>query len=229
MAASLNVGGEVPKASGDSVLVVGQNAAGNKVDLFMRRRLRYQLRLDPDDDARRARLTGQLTVTLENSAPTAGLPTSITGPSDPIRFKAGENRTFLSLYSPHRLRRANVDGQPLPLERSQDLERRVYSGLVSIPASASREVTVDVDGEVALDAEGNYRLDVLRQPLANADQVDIVVEVPRGWRVSNVDGSSDDGGRSQAVSFRLDSDRVVRLALERVGGYGWLDAVLGRH
>lgn len=215
LVAQAGVAAAVPRGDSDVALATTQNAGANKIDVYLRRRIRYRLRLDPTHDARAATARGLLDVSLENTAPAAGLPRYVIGPSDP-RFLAGENRTFLSVYSPLSFETARLDGTPTRLESGTELGRHVYSAFVSVPAQSTRTLELDVRGTLALDAGGWYRLDLVRQPLLDSDRVEVVVDLAPGWRF--VDGQGlrivADGRRAR-VTLRLDRDRRLRVRVER--------------
>ncbi|MGH2812806.1 MAG: DUF4012 domain-containing protein, partial [Actinomycetota bacterium] len=88
----LGVSGRVA-APGDAdyLLVVGQNAAANKVDYYAKRRLQYRIEVRRDGS-----FTGRLDAVLENGTPLP-LPESLIGPYSPTD-PPGLNRSYLSVY-----------------------------------------------------------------------------------------------------------------------------------
>ena len=183
--ARLGIDGSIDELKGDSLLVVNQNMAANKVDSFFRRHVSYDVTLDPSRSP--AGLQARLQVTMDNDAPSTGLSPQVIGPYDD-RFQAGENRTYVSVYSPFGGGAASVDGRPVTLENQPDLGRTAQSTAISIPSKSSSTLAVDLEGEVRLSDDGWYRLDLFHQPSLTPDDVEISVAVPKGWRIVQVQG-----------------------------------------
>ena len=200
----LGIDGAVDEVRGDSLLVVNQNLAANKVDSFFQRHIRYDVALDPSSSP--ATLHGRLEVTMDNGAPASGLSPQVLGPYDD-RFEAGENRTYVSVYSPFAGGAATLDGRPVTLENQPDLGRIAQSTTVSIPATSSSTLALDVKGTVNLSADGWYRLDLHHQTSLEPDDVEVSITVPKGWRIAQMQGVQSDGGRRA----------YARMALERPG------------
>jgi UDP-N-acetylmuramyl pentapeptide phosphotransferase/UDP-N-acetylglucosamine-1-phosphate transferase len=208
----VGLAGEVEPVESDSVLVVNQNAGGNKLDYYLRRRSSYAVELVPSGDG--VQVSGQLQVTLENTAPAEGLPRYIIGPYFPGN-PAGLNRTYLSVYTPFELTGATLDGEPLAMEAEEELGRRVYSEFLDVPSLSSRTVTVGLQGEAPLAAGGWYELDLLHQPLLNPEEMSVTLEVPDGWRIAEAEGATLSGARSATTEVVLDRDVTVRVRIER--------------
>jgi hypothetical protein len=203
----------------DSLLVTTQNAAGNKLDYYLRRRFDYAVRLDPDASGQQARVSGTLQVGLDNTGPDRGLAPIVIGPYDE-RFVAGENRSFVSLYTPLRFTTATLDGEPAGLEAATELGRNVFSSFVSVLAHDSRALAVDLRGTVELTADGWYRLDVVRQPGLHPDEVRVAIEVPRAWRIAEAEGLDVDAGRATA-RMDLTKTTTLRIRVERAARPMW--------
>ena len=217
LVAALGVDGGVGPVRGDSILVVNQNLAGNKVDAYLRRRVSYDVTLDPSSSP--AAVRGRVEVSLENGAPASGLSTTVIGPYDE-RFQAGENRTYLSIYSPLVGGAATIDGRTLALDAQADLGRTAQSTTVSLPARSTSTVTLDVDGRVALSDDGWYRLDLLRQPSLLPDEVEVSVAVPDGWRIAEVQGIERRDERLATARMSAERERTILVRLERTGWAG---------
>jgi UDP-GlcNAc:undecaprenyl-phosphate GlcNAc-1-phosphate transferase len=209
----LGLSGAVPASPSDSLVLTTQNAAGNKVDVYLRRSVVYDLMLTPSTN--RATVRGKATIALFNDLPDAPLPVAVIGPYDD-RYLAGENRTFLSLYSPLGFRSAKLEGRTTGLETARELGRNVYSSFVSIPSNEKKTLAVQLDGSVPL-AGGWYELDLVRQPALTSDVIDLQVRVADGWRVRAVEGAPEATWNSRSVSgtFDLAVSRTVRVRLER--------------
>jgi hypothetical protein len=204
------VAGRMAPVAGDFLGVITQNAAGNKVDAFLHRRVDYDVKLDPGS----GRLTAVAKIVLRNDAPGTGLPDPVIG--NFVELPPGTNRTYLSVYSPWQLEGATLAGQPVGLEAATELGRNVYSTAVDIGPGATTTVELRLAGTMPGD-HGAYRLDLHRQPTASPDDLRTTVSVPSGWRIG-------DGGRRWSEREPLDSDRKVDLELGKAGPFGlWSD------
>ncbi|CAA9243099.1 MAG: hypothetical protein AVDCRST_MAG76-1875, partial [uncultured Acidimicrobiales bacterium] len=169
----LGIAGRVDPVDSDSLLVVNQNVAGNKIDYYFTRTTSYDVQLRPDGD--RLAVSGRLRVEMQNQAPN-GLPRYVVGPFNP-RFQAGENRTFVSVYTPLALAGATWGGVPVDLAAADELGRRVYSSFLSIPAGSTRTLEVQLEGTVDALPDGWYELDLLHQPLLSPQATTASFEV----------------------------------------------------
>jgi hypothetical protein len=214
---AVGISGRIASSGGDSLLVVTQNAAGNKIDYYLHRRTTYSVTVSPVGSGETASVRGRVTEELANDAPAAGLPKIVIGPYD-SRYQPGENLAFVSVYTPHGFGAAQLDGSPALLESARELDRWVYSSFVKIPARSARTLTLNVAGSVRL-VDGWYRLDVLKQPTLRADELVVNVDIPHGWRVAEVYGGHVDphNGRRVVVNKALSSDFTlgIRLVPER--------------
>jgi hypothetical protein len=192
------------EAGADSVTVTTANAAGNKIDLFLQRRERYDVTWDPATGA----VTGTLRLTLENAAPASGLPTYVIG--NPIGLPAGTNRSFVSIYSPFALEAARLGGQPVALQSEVEAGRNVYSAFVDIPAGGKVELELDLSGTI----QGpRYRLDLPVQPFANPDEMAVSVEVAGDGEIASDEATVT--GRVAAWTSTLDQPRSVSVTTAR--------------
>lgn len=166
----LGAAGAMPPIRGDFVGAVIQDASASKIDLFLERSLRYRANFDPAT----GRVQAEAVVELQNRAPSSGLPSNLigggNGPTGP-----GENRLYLSLYSPLAFKNAELDGRPLLLESERELGRNVYSTFITIPPGQSATLRVTLSGSVP--AGPDYRLDVASQPAVDTGELDVEVHV----------------------------------------------------
>jgi hypothetical protein len=188
LAEVLGVAGQVTPVRSDAVAVTTSNIAANKIDFYERRNVNYRVQLDPDPGRRRALASGTVTVELDNSAPGEGLPRIVIGPYLPERFEAGENRAYVSLYSPLALTGATLDGQPVDISSGVERGRNVYSLPVSTPSRTTKILTADLQGITRLRPGGWYEVDVGHQPTVNPDRLRVSVSVPDGWRIAEAPG-----------------------------------------
>ena len=213
LADRLGIAGRVAPVDSDSLLVVNQNAAGNKIDYYFRRTTSYDVQLRPVGE--QLAVSSRVRVRMENDAPDS-LPRYVIGPYDQ-RFKAGENRTFVSVYSPLDLQSATLDGGPLDLKGADELSRRVYSSFVSIPARATSTLELQLEGEVDALPGGWYELDLLHQPLLNPEPTTASFEVPEGWRIVEAQGAQLEGDRRAVARLVPERDRTIRIRVAADG------------
>jgi UDP-N-acetylmuramyl pentapeptide phosphotransferase/UDP-N-acetylglucosamine-1-phosphate transferase len=209
LAEDLGVSGRVAPARSDAIAVTSSNSGANKIDFYLRRNLNYRVQLDPDLDRRRALASGRMTVELDNTAPAEGLPRIVIGPYIADRFQAGENRAYVSLYSPLVLTGAAVNGRPVEPYQGVERGRNVYSLLASIPSRATQILTADFRGAVRLRPGGWYEVDVGHQPMVQPDHVRVSIAVPEGWRIAEAPGL-------EQVSARLATRNITQREPERV-------------
>lgn len=199
---SLGAAGQMAPVDGDFLAVVTQNAGANKLDAYLRRQVDYRVELDPGN----GRLQARVRVTLHNDAPPAGLPSYVVGQTTPP-VPTGDNKIYLSIYSPWRLSQAQIDGRAASLESGRELGRQVYSAFVVVPAKGSLVVDLDLSGHAP--QGGDYRLTVHRQATANADDVRTSLALPFGWSVGGPPATQ------TSDRFELDADRTVRVPVRR--------------
>jgi hypothetical protein len=210
----------VPRTEGDSLLLVTQNAGANKIDYYLRRQLGYSVVIDPDPSGESARVHGTLSLQLENTAPDAGLPQSVIGPSEGLedRFVAGQNRSYLSAYTPLELTEVTHDGGPATLEPERELGRNVFSTFVDVFARSSTSFALGLDGQVGLSADRWYTLELVRQPFLAPDTVLLDIAVAPGWRIAETAGVRTDGEGNASGVVELSETTTIGIRLEPTGG-----------
>jgi hypothetical protein len=210
LAVELGIGGAIPAPRADSLLVTNQNASANKVDYYLTRRINYAVELKPDPSAGSADLKGRLKLRLDNDAP-AGISSYALGPWDE-RFQPGENRSFVSVYTPlASTAAATLDGLPVAIDPATEIGRNVFSAFLSLPADSSRTFAMEFEGAVALQPAGWYTLDLVRQPTLYPDKVSVNVEVPPGWRIAAAKGLEILAPRRAGGRTTLNETRQVRV------------------
>jgi hypothetical protein len=109
-------GSAVAPATGDYLMPVGVNAGGNKLDAFLRRTVRWRVRLNEEGAAQ-----ATAGFTLANDGPSSGLPRYIIGPYD-SDYRAGQNEQIATLYvaGGYGFTKATLDGQPSGAEAQAD-------------------------------------------------------------------------------------------------------------
>ncbi len=219
--AQIGASGAVGPITGDQWLVTTQNASANKVDYYLQRRVDYEIHLSPRGDAQNdadARVSGKISVHLTNNAPAAGHSPGALGPYD-SRFLAGENRTFLSVYTPLNVASASLDGVAMNLPPARELGENVVSTFVSLPPGATRTFSIQVDGVIRLASQGSYVLQLPRQPVLGADQITVSILVPAGWEI---EAGGDGWARRVKLSLSTAAPTSVRLRLRATGFDAWL-------
>lgn len=202
------VGGLVTTPPGDYLLLVRQNAGGNKLDYYARSRLVHRVRLDGNGNAR-----SRVTVELQNGAPKEGLSSYAAGVLAPGE-RPGRNRSYLSLYAPPSADLVAFRSQrETTAASSKELGHRVFSWFETIPASAERTATLDlVASGVARplgDGLWRYRLLVQSQPQLNPPPLAVHVSLPPRARLDEVQGpGAHAAGAHVRFQTRLDRDRA---------------------
>ncbi|MGH9178345.1 MAG: DUF4012 domain-containing protein, partial [Acidimicrobiales bacterium] len=210
----IGAAGAVPPVRGDFLGVVTQNYNGNKIDWFLHRSYRYEVDYDPGS----GRVSSRLEVTLRNEAPAQGLPPSVISyggalvPTQPAT-EDGENLMLVSVYTPLLLDGMTVDATAVEPSEENELGRRVYSTMVSVPSQTARVVRVELAGRAR--AEGGYRLDVLRQPMVRPDEAAVAVSFGGGWQVESAQGLEPGRPGEASATVTLDRNRTFRAGLER--------------
>ncbi|MFA5882565.1 MAG: DUF4012 domain-containing protein [Acidimicrobiia bacterium] len=210
----VGISGRMPAVSGDSLAVSNTNAGGNKLDYYLDRGIDYSVTVSPSADLRKAVTSGTVTVDLKNTAPPSGLPEIAAGPFDgqTDRFSYGQNRTFISVFTPLDYTGARVGDQSLGLEVAPELDRTVYSTYLDVFAQQAVQFAVDLSGIVKLDPAGWYNLTVVRQPTLRADRVTVRVQVPAGFQILDAHGLAVVDGVAQGT-IALDQTRTVRVKI----------------
>jgi hypothetical protein len=196
MFTDIGASGRMAPVDGDFLGLVTQNASANKIDWFLRRSVDYRVELDPGS----GRLQATVSVTLANDAPATGLPPTIIGNQVyGAALPDGDNRLYLSLYTPWQLVDSQLDGVPVRLDAEDELGRRVYSTGLDVPSKGSVTLVLRLAGRLPAGAEA-YRLDLYRQPVVAPDAITSTL-VTRG--------------REHVTTTSLEADTTVEVPLRR--------------
>jgi len=182
IASRLGLDGGFPTTSGDLLAVVHQNSGQNKIDSFLERDMSITTRLDPKTGS----VEHDVTITLNNTAPTTGLSPAILASNDQ-GFESGTNRMLLSLYTALPVTSARLDGVEVPLQAENEFGRAVYSTVVTIPANDFATLDLRLAGRV--DLSNGYEVTLGAQPTVTPDQVSWHIststgdklDAPTGW------------------------------------------------
>ncbi|MGH2652933.1 MAG: DUF4012 domain-containing protein [Actinomycetota bacterium] len=190
------VAGALGSAAGDALAVVTNNAGANKIDFFLGRSIRYEVRLGAEGTG-----TGDLTLELANAAPRAGQPRYVIGPHSDA-FKAGENVSFLDVYCSRQcgLGEVRIDGRAATAGGPPELGHQVFSTEVRIPSGATRILkyrrllSEAWEGD---DGGGTYRLTFRGQTTIKPASLVVDVRAPEGMHIVRASpGMRVDGGRA---------------------------------
>jgi UDP-GlcNAc:undecaprenyl-phosphate GlcNAc-1-phosphate transferase len=213
--ASLGLAGALPPVRSDFLELTSQNAAGNKIDWYLRRALSYRVEVTPQAGGT-AMVTGELDVSLDNTAPGTGLPASVIGPYQP-GLASGENRSFVTVYTPLDFSAASEDGRPAGLDSTRELGRYADSTFVDLPPRTTGTLRLSLVGQVRLLPGRWYELDIGSQPLVFPDTLTVRIDPAPGWVVTAVSGATLDAGGSVTASLTVDSLRHIRVQLAPAG------------
>ena len=175
----LGLAGAFPAARGHDLLAVTtQNAANNKIDVYLQRSISDAVNYDPTNGA----VASKVTITLHNGAPAQGLPSEVIGSYPHSGLPSGTNETWLTLYSPLGLRAATVNGLSQGVSDKAELGVHAYSEYVDIPPESSVTLTFDLAG-VTTPGQA-YRLTLYNQPMVLPDADTVTVRPTPGWTVT---------------------------------------------
>ena len=163
---------------GDGLGVTLDNAAGNKIDSFVRTTVSYRGTVGDDGTVRSTAV-----ITLTNTAPTSGYPDYVIG--NLVGLPKGTARMRVSVLSALRFVSAELDGTSVGLSAQTERGWNVMYRTLELGPGESAELTVELGGTLAADG---YSLVV--KPPALADPVDWHVEMrsPDGADLASLDG-----------------------------------------
>jgi hypothetical protein len=161
----MHVAGGMPPVTGDFLGVVTQNAVGNKIDWYLRRRVAYGATVNRKEGT----ISSTLSISLSNSAPTSGEPPYVIDPVAGIGTKPGEDQLWVSVYTPWLLTTATLNGKPIQMTSQYELGRSVYSALVKVPSHTTEQIVVNLSGQWR--SSQPYSLGWYHQPVEFPDVV----------------------------------------------------------
>ncbi|WP_354637073.1 DUF4012 domain-containing protein [Kitasatospora camelliae] len=133
--------GSVPQQTGPYAALVVNNSAGNKLDYYLDRSLRYELA--PCVAGKRESV---IRVRLVNNAPASGLPEYVRLRSDDPTHPhtPGSTRIWVSLYAAvgAQFRSAELDGRPLPMSVGAERGHPVLASEVELEPGQARELDI---------------------------------------------------------------------------------------
>lgn len=175
----LGLTGAFPAPAGHDLLAVTtQNAANNKIDVYLQRTVSDSVDYDPQNGG----VSSEVTITLRNEAPAQGLPSEVIGSYPGSGLPPGTNETWLTLYSPLTLSSASVDGQRQGVGDAAELGVHAYSLYVAIPSEGTTTLTFDLSGFTT--PGPGYTLHLYNQPMVLSDRDIVNVRTTPGWSVT---------------------------------------------
>lgn len=157
---------------GDGIAAVINNSGGNKIDVYLERKVAYRASVDP--------ATGQVTATLEltltNTAPASGLPDVVIG--NLVRLPPGTNRCLVSILTALNVVSASRDGSPITVEPGIEQGWNTSRVNLTIPPGGHATITLTLSG--TLDLTPGYRLVTRPQPLVQPEDYDVRVVTNSG-------------------------------------------------
>ncbi|MCB0972085.1 MAG: DUF4012 domain-containing protein [Acidimicrobiales bacterium] len=158
---------------GDGLSVIQQNAGNNKLDAYLQRTIDYEPTIDADSGD----LSATLRIELRNDVPSLDLPDAVVGNSRGVPL--GTNLTWLTIFTPHQVTTATLDGEPIVLGPTRE---RGIGGwdtpLIEVPPGGSAVLELELVGGV--DLTEAYTLAVLPQPVANPDRFTSTLRIVGG-------------------------------------------------
>lgn len=157
----------------DGFSVVQQNTGNNKIDAYLQRTITYE----PTIDAATGALEATMRISLHNAVPTTDLPRAVVGNNRGA--PVGTSMGWLTIYTPNVVTSATIDGKPLSMGPSSERALNAFdTPLWQIPPGGTIVIEAKLAGSV--DLSKGYRLRILPQPVANADQMTVDLSVQNG-------------------------------------------------
>lgn len=211
----VGIDGAYPRArGGDLIGLVTNNAANNKIDIFMDRSIDYRAAYDPATGEVHATATIEIT----NNAPASGLPDVILSSGDRIRggdTPLGTNGINLSFYTPlgldEAVARSALGEGAQSMDEGREFGMSVYSGRFNIPAGQTITLELTLSGIIG--PSDTYRLTVANQPTVNPDTMSVEVTPAGDYTPQASDVFSVEDGVATASVATTDGDQRLRLRL----------------
>lgn len=141
--------------STDFLSVVTVNDNPNKIDPYLHRDVDYVVELDP----KTGRTMATVKVELANRAP-EGLGDYVVGNKHGL--PPGTNRLLLSIYTPHRITAATVDGVAVTPDHQPEYGWHRYETPVAVPPGGTVDAHLELEG--SLELSSGYELTIAGHP-----------------------------------------------------------------
>ncbi|WP_108666741.1 DUF4012 domain-containing protein [Euzebya rosea] len=214
-----NLAGKLEAGPGDMLAIILNSGSGSKIDYFLDRTVRYDVALEDDGVA-----TGVVSAGFVNTAPTSGELAYMIGPPDtPVDFGAGDNVTYVSVYTAPGttfFETPDIGYADLPTSSSIELGFPVASTWMLIPSGQSRELIYSWSTPGAWTEEGDevvYALRYIHQTAVRQTEVEVRVAVPDGMDAVDLPPGAEvvDGEVILTLEPQSDVDLEVRFAPRR--------------
>ena len=201
----LGIAGRMPNEErgleGDLLAVTAINAAANKQDTLVAHRISGDISLGAlrDSAPPTSIRSAELQVSLDNPVE-PGRDTYISGSAEPRavgsppteRRDDALNRTWFSLWTPPitEVRTLTEDGEQQSFRATNIHGHRVFDYFLETPSQESNSFTMDLEGRVDLQRDGDavvYELTLWRQAKAIPDHWDLTISAPPGWEVAEAE------------------------------------------
>lgn len=201
------------RAGGPNVqMVFNENAAGNKVDFFLKRSIDSSVTLEDDGSASVA-----TEVSLANSAP-EGPPSLLLGPAfsgDP----PGLNAMFINFLLPEHatVTEFRLKDQPKQPFRMREGNRPIVSEVILVEAGETETASVAYEFEGAVDLQNDdpsFNYTLWPQQTINPDEYRLTVKAPYGYRLESDSGVLDAGATTLELSGTLNQPVTIQINLE---------------
>lgn len=172
------------RSPADLLSIVVNNGAGNKVDYYMDRDVRYAVALGDDGGA-----SADAEVRLTNHAPTTGVPAYVLGPVEGLTDAAGENISILNAYcGTCALTRATHGGVPFDPGTDHELSSNFFQDYVTLESgdSITSRFTYRLSSAWRGDSSGGtYQFRFLNQPTIRPTTLAVEIRVPDGMSITD--------------------------------------------
>jgi len=177
-------GGVDPLADADFLSVSSANAANNKIDSFLQRRIRYSPTFEPTT----GNVTATVSIELENAAPREGFSEEVIGIGDML----GVSRQLVTVRTPLEAVATRIDGVAAesPADRREEFGLQSFGVFVTMGPGETRTIELDLEGQIGPSDTYQVRLD--NQPLVNFDELTVDVNAADGWSTQDADPGATD-------------------------------------
>ncbi|HSL68306.1 MAG TPA: hypothetical protein VK977_09155, partial [Actinomycetota bacterium] len=209
------IAGSVGVGSGDLLGVHASNAAGTKIDYYVRHDIAYDVRLDAGGGA-----TGELDVTFENEAPADAEPSYPLGPYPGSGLGVGDSLSFVTVTCAPgcSMEAASQNGEPSGMEAHALRGYPVFGDFVRANAASSSSLTVSLaqpNAWVGGDDGGTYRLTLQAQPTVEPMTATVSIQAPPGMRITDTNVPMDVRGDRAVWTGTLERDVEIWMRFQQ--------------
>jgi hypothetical protein len=191
------------------------NADGTKVDYYVHREDRYEVRLAPDGSA-----AVDSTTSFANDAPVGAEPSYVLGPYPGTGLGVGDSRSFVATYCAPgcHLEDARLDGETAGVEPHSDRGLPVFTTYVRTDAGSSSALELSLsqpDAWTGDELGGTYRVVLRGQPTISPTTTTLVVRVPPGMRIVETSVPMEITGDEATWQGTVGREQTFELRFER--------------